>query len=51
MHGIITQGVAHVHHAITSLTIEHAAAIIGGTCAVGRLLLQYLSFRRGKSKQ
>jgi hypothetical protein len=51
MYTIITQGLAHVHHTITSLTPEQAAGLVSAACAAGGLLLQYLNYRRGKAER
>jgi hypothetical protein len=41
----------YVHHILASLTLEQSSAIVKSSCAVGGLLLQYLSYRRGKKEQ
>lgn len=48
---VFTLLAGHVHHVLATLTPEQASALVKSSCAVGGLLLQYLSYRRGKGKQ
>jgi hypothetical protein len=41
----------HAQQLLATLTPEQATAIIKSCCAVGGLLLQYLSYRRGEKKK
>ena len=42
---------SHVHHILATLAPEQASAFVKSSCAIGGLLLQYLSYRRGKKEQ
>jgi hypothetical protein len=41
----------HAQYILNTLTPEQASAVVKSSCAIGGLLLQYLSFRRGKKEQ
>jgi hypothetical protein len=41
----------HAYHLLVTLTPEQATAIAKTCCAVGSLILQYLSYRRLKNKK
>lgn len=41
----------HAKQLLSILTPEQATAIVSSCCAAGSLLLQYLSYRRGKGEK
>ncbi len=51
MQDFLTGLAGHVHQILATLTPEQASALVKSSCAVGGLLIQYLSYRRGKKGQ
>lgn len=47
----ITLLAGHAQQFLITLTSEQATGLVSSSCAVGGLLLQYLSYRRGKKEQ
>jgi hypothetical protein len=43
--------VGHAQQFLVTLTPEQATGLVNSCCTVGGLLLQYLSYRRGKKEQ
>jgi hypothetical protein len=41
----------HAQQLLATLTTEQATDLVNCCCTAGSLLLQYLSYRRGKGKQ